>query len=127
MRKEKAIFVAEPLAGEAGNLRLLLEQMGYLVRMAGTTPETLEIMRREVFIQAVVAAELTLGDELTLAQVSRLPALQRLVAVGPVDEKTEIRARRAGADVYLARPVRAGPLAMALHMPLRGSVVARAP
>ena len=82
MQKEKAIFVAEPLAGEAGNLRLLLEQMGYLVRMAGTTPEALEIMRREVFIQAVVAAELTLGGELTLAQVSRLPALQRLVAFG---------------------------------------------
>ena len=126
--KPSAILVAEPVATDAERLTRMLRRLGHAVRSAGTSDEALDVLRHEILSRAVVAAELVVEDELLLACVSRLPAMRWLVAVGPAqDGEIEIRARHAGAQVYLPRPVMPEALAPALHVPLAGSVLTRAP
>ena len=115
MRNESAVLVAEVSSQAAARLETMLRRLGHRVRTATSVGQTLEIVRREIVAQAVVAAELHLAGEPILARLSVLPALRRLVAVGPAGRPdVEIRARRAGADAYLARPVHPVRLATAL-------------
>lgn len=115
MRNESPILVAEPLEADAERLERLLRQMGYAVRVTVTAEQTLGALREEVFVRAIVAIELTLDGEPLLGRLRRLPAMNLLVATGPPAEGlAEVRARQAGADVYLPRPVQFVPLAMVL-------------
>ena len=121
MRNERAILVAAAAPQEAYNLQRLLRQMGYLARMAPTPGQVLEVMRREMVDQAIVAIELTLAQEPILARLARLPCVQHLIATGPAGNvDMETRARCAGAHVYLPRPAEIEALAMAFNMSLAG-------
>ena len=119
MRNEKAILVAETGSVEASYLGRLLGRLGHLVHMAAAGGQVLNVIRRQMPDRAVVAAELSVEGEPLLARLSRLPSLQRLIAIGPAgNADMEIRARRAGAHVYLPRPVDVNALGLALHVPL---------
>ena len=125
---EPPILVAETSLEEACRLGLLLRQAGRAAQTVATAGQVLEIVGRQMVHQAVVAMELTIEDEPILARLSRLPAMRRLVAVGPAAEPCiEQRARQAGAQVYLPRPVAGGLLVLALFEQTRTGVSARAP
>lgn len=117
--RTSAVLAAEADPHDAQNLLRCLTALGWRALLATSARQALDIARREIFSAAVAAAELALADEPLLARLSRLPALEMLVATGPPGEPAmEARARRAGADVYLTRPVSAEALAKALQMVL---------
>jgi ActR/RegA family two-component response regulator len=117
MRNESPILVAEPIAEAAAHLERSLGRLGFLVRLAGSTSEALEVMRRQLLTEAIVAVELAIGSQSLLERLGRLPALELLMATGPRGApKMEVRARRAGAQLYLPRPVDVAALAAALSM-----------
>ena len=128
MRNESPVLVAEPRMADAMSSHRLLRQMGYLVRVATSPQETLRLMRTEVMARALVAVELTAHTGEPLLSVLRdLPAMRLLMATGPPGRADmEILARRAGADVYLPRPVGIGMLAAALRVSVAPSALAGA-
>ena len=110
------ILGAEAGAGEAAQLKRVLQSLGQRVHLVTSGEQILEIIRREIFEQAIVACELVIADQPALAYLARLPSLERLLATGPSgDVDMEIRARSAGADAYLPRPVSTVSLARALR------------
>ena len=128
MRDGNAILVVEPEPANARHIRRLLRQMSYEAPLATTAPTALDAVRREVFPRAIVAVELVLGSQPLLTYLSRLPAMELLMATGPPGAAGwESRARRAGAHLYLPRPVEATLLATALARPLRNQAFARPP
>ena len=128
MRNDSVILVADGIPEQADFVQQLLRQMDYRVETAVSAEEVLKLIGREMLDRAIVAVEMTMDNEPTLARLSRLPALNRLVAIGPAgDAEMEMLARRAGAHVYLARPVMADPLAAALHIPVLSDSLARPP
>jgi len=109
------ILAAEGRPEDAMRLRECLAILGEHVRMATSAAEVMEHLRRDIFTRAVVAVELSWDCEPMLARISRLPAVEHLVATGPPgDTRMEARARAAGARAYVARPVTVRVLAMAL-------------
>jgi ActR/RegA family two-component response regulator len=116
------VLAAEPGLADARRLAQCLARRRLQVRLAMSPADVLDLLRREIFDRAVVAVEMTLDGEPVLARVARLPMLRRVVAVGPAgDPEAEVRARLAGAHVYLPRPVDEAELARALALP--GAVV----
>jgi len=111
----RLILAAEGRPEDAARLRECLAILGEHMRMATSAAEVMEHLRREIFTRAVVAVELSWGCEPMLARISRLPAVEHLVATGPPDDTCmEARARTAGANAYVMRPVTVRVLAMAL-------------
>jgi len=115
MRKDNLILLAEIIPESAASLDVMLRRLGYRTRLADTSEMALCVMRREIVHSAVVAVELTDRGEPMLARLAALPSMRRLLAVGPADGNFwELCARRAGAGVYLPRPVTMERLAQAL-------------
>ena len=117
--ENKAILAAESDPVDAARLFRALALLGYRVTLATSPEQVLEMIRQHVFPQAVVAAEMTLGDEPILARLARLPSMRCLVATGPAGQtEMEQRGRLSGATVYLPRPVTIEALAKALRVPV---------
>ena len=115
MQNGKPVLVAEISLAEAEHLVRALARLSRRVRMATSAEQLLGLLRSEILHEAVVAVELEIEDKPALTYLARLPAMERLVAVGPANEAAmEIQARTAGATAYLARPVTANTLAGAL-------------
>ncbi len=115
----ESILAAEINAAAAEHLLRCLEPLGRPVFLATSCQQVLEGLRRQVFRRAAVAAELVLDGELLLARLSRLSVLEHLAALGPGGSAdVEKRARRAGARVYVPRPVTTELLSKALRLPL---------
>lgn len=123
MQSMRTILVAEIEAGSARRLARCLISTGAKVLAAASAEGARQLLRREIFDGAVVAAELTLGQELVVGCLSRLPATKMVVAIGPAgDAELEAAARMAGADCYLPRPVSAEAVirAFGTHLPGAG-------
>ena len=121
MNNGNAILAVEVHPADAERLSQCLMSLDRPVRLTTSPQELLELIRYETFSQAVVAAEMTLGDESVVALLASLPEMELLTATGPPgDAAMEIRARIAGADLYLPRPVTVEALGRALGMPVRG-------
>jgi CheY-like chemotaxis protein len=119
------ILAAEPDLADARHLVQCFGRLRQPVRLAMSPEDILDLLRREAFGRVIVATEMTLDGEPILARLARLPMLQHVVATGPGgDPALEVRARLAGAHVYLPRPVDLEDLARALAIP--GFVRARA-
>lgn len=100
------ILAAEPDSVDAERLSSTLRRLGQPVQVATSAQQVLGLMRRQMFDQAVIAAELVMDGQSLLAYLSELPLIDHLVAVGPAgDLQTERSARLAGAGAYLVRPV----------------------
>jgi CheY-like chemotaxis protein len=118
------ILAAEPTLAGARNLVQCLSGLRLPVRLAMSSSDIIDLLRREVFTRAVVASEFMIDGEPAIARLTRLPMLERVVAIGPAgNADLEMQARRAGAQAYLTRPVSAESLARALAIP--GLVAAR--
>jgi ActR/RegA family two-component response regulator len=119
--KVSAILAAEMDSEDAKHLLRCLKILSPRVLLATTAEEIMRLMRQQILERAVGGIELVLHDEPILARLSRLPALEYLVATGPGgDPQTEILARSTGAKVYLPRPVNVRDLAAALCLPTPG-------
>ena len=106
LSNESPILVAEVNRAEAKRLGRALKALSRTVRVAGSAERLIELLRKEVFHEGVVAVEVQIGKESALAYLSRLLAVRYLVGVGSADDASaEVRARAAGAQVYLPRPV----------------------
>ncbi len=115
MRKDNPILLAEIIPESAANLDVMLRHLGYRTRLADTSEMALCVLRREIVHSAIVAVELTDRGEPMLARLAALPSVRQLLAVGPAGGILwELCARRAGAGVYLPRPVTMKRLAQAL-------------
>jgi len=111
------VLAAEFDRANADHLQRCLDLLGYQARLAITGRDVLDLMRRELFSGAVIATELALDGQPLLPRVSRLPALECLVATGPAgDVQSELLARRGGASAFLPRPVTVNALANALRL-----------
>jgi CheY-like chemotaxis protein len=112
------VLAAEPNLADAKHLVQCFGRLRQPVRLAMSPADIIDLLRREAFGRAIVATEMTLDGEPILARLARLPTLQRVVATGPGgDPALEVRARLAGAHVYLPRPVDLEDLARALAIP----------
>ena len=110
------ILAAEYASADAEQLSGALRGLGWPVQVATSAQQVLELMRRQMFGQAVIAAELAMDGQSLLAYLSELSFIDHLVAIGPPgDLETERSARLAGARAYLIRPVRADDLKGALY------------
>ena len=115
MEQVKKVLAVEIEPEHASHLARCLAAMGLAFRVAASAAEAMRLLRREVFDGAVVAAELGLEEGAILARLSCLPATRFLLATGPADDvDLERRARAAGADAYLPRPVDATTLGRGL-------------
>lgn len=124
LRRGNTVLVAEPDSDHAFFLESVLRSWGRDVAAAASVDEALQIVRCEFVQQAVIATELGSAGEMLVARMSALPSVQRLVAVGPAGRPDiERRARLAGADVFLPRPVPIEQLTQALDMPASPRVV----
>lgn len=122
MNNGNAILAVEVHPADAERLFQCLTSLDMPVRLTTSPQELLELIRRETFSQAVAAAEMTLEDEPVLALLASLPEMELLVATGsPDDWEMERRARLAGADFYLPRPITTEALAMAFQMFVHGT------
>ena len=105
-QNEKPVLVAEINQAEAEHLAHELARFSRQARLATSTEQILEVLRGEILHEAIVAVELDIDHKPVLAHLAGLPSFDFLVAVGPANEtEMEIRARVAGAQVYLPRPV----------------------
>jgi ActR/RegA family two-component response regulator len=128
MRKDNPILLAETIPDSATDLAVMLRCLGYRPHLACTCEMALDVLRREIVGSAVVAVELTDCGEPMLARLATLPSMRQLLAVGPADGAFwELRARRAGAGVYLPRPVTLERLTQALGGCVVYDPVARSP
>lgn len=119
-RNRGAVLVAEADPKDARQLVSTLLAMDLDVYLAISMEEVFRWLHRRVFQRAVIAAELTIGGEMLIARLARLPAVKCLVAVGPAgDMEMEARCRAAGAKAYLGRPVTPEILAAMLGVPAR--------
>ncbi len=117
LHRGDTVLVAEPISDGAAFLANLLQSWGRNVCTAANADEVLQIVRRQLVQQAVVATELAWADQMLLTRLAALPSLQQLVAIGPGGEpEIERLARLGGADVFLSRPVLVERLAQALNM-----------
>lgn len=124
LRLGDIVLVAEAVSEEAVFLESLLRSWGRDVCTASSVDEVLRIVRREFVQQAVIATELALAGQMLLARLAALPSLEQLIAIGPAGRPDiERRARLAGADVFLPRPVSVERLAQALNMSASAEVV----
>lgn len=119
MQPTKTILAVEPELIDATNLTNCLVKLGVIVRTATLVEQTMQFLRGHIFDAAVVAAELSIDHEPMLAYLRRLPTIETIVATGPGNDwELERRARLAGADAYLPRPVSPEMLEMVLGRPV---------
>jgi len=112
---ESKVLVGEVNPADSEWIRQLLSRTGRSSHQVGTAEEVLAALRGEIFTQAVIGVELTLGSQPVLSMLSQLPAITKLIGTGPAgDADAERRCRLAGANVYLSRPVDPAALAKAL-------------
>jgi len=112
---ELPVLVAEPVLADLKQVVTFLVSLGQPVRVATSPWDALDLLRRRIFTRAIVAAEMTFDGGPLIARVAAMPTLERIVGTGPADDRhLEVRARLAGAHVYLVRPVIAESLALAL-------------
>ena len=112
---ELLVLVAEPVLADLKQVVTFLVSLGQPVRVATSSWDARDLLRRQIFTRAIVAAEMTFDGGPLIARVAAMPTLERIVATGPTgDRHLEVRARLAGAHVYLVRPVIAEALALAL-------------
>ena len=122
MQNIGTILVVEARPEDARTLNRCLMTLKVKFRSAISAEQAIQLLQRMVFQDAIVAAELNLREQPMIAYVSCLPATRLLLATGPADDwEMEKRARFAGADFYLSRPVTTEALAMAFQMSLRGA------
>ncbi len=115
MQRVETVLAIEVEPEHASHLARCLAVTGLACRAAASATEALRLLRSEIFDGAVVAVELGLDEASILARISRLPATRFLLATGPADDlDMERRARAAGANAYLPRPVDAEMLATSL-------------
>ena len=104
--KGSPILVAEVDRVEAKRLARALKALNCTVRLADSSEQVIKLLRNEEFDAGLVAVELQIGKDSVLAYLSRLLAMKYLAGVGSGDDPdAELRARLAGAQVYLPRPV----------------------
>jgi ActR/RegA family two-component response regulator len=102
----ESILAAEYTVQHIRNLARSLRPFGMETYLASSLEQVVDRLRYHCFHQAIVAVEFEVGGELLLARLARLPAMERLIAVGPPDNwPLEAAARTAGAKAYLSRPV----------------------
>ncbi len=124
LRRGDTVLIAEPIRDDGAFLDSLLRSWGQDVRAATSVNQVLQIVRREFVQQAIIATELVSAGQMLVARLAALPSLHRLIAIGPARRpEIERRARLAGADVFLPRPVLANRLAQALGIPASAEVV----
>ena len=100
------ILVAEVNRVEANRLARALKALNCTVRVADSSEQVIKLLRNEVFDAGLVAVELQIDKDSVLAYLSRFVTIRFRAAVGPADDPdAELRARFAGAQVYLPRPV----------------------
>ena len=110
------ILVAEPVLEDVKHAVRCLAPLGRPVRVAMSAEEVIDLVRREIIDRAVVATELSLGGDPVIARLTQLPLMKQVIATGPAnDPAMEVRARAAGAQVYLPRPVSPEDLRRALE------------
>lgn len=118
-----AILAAESDPGHAGRLFRSLALLGYRAELASSGRDAMDLIRRNLFCGAVVAAELTYENEPVISRLAKLPSVKCLIAIGTSnDPEMERHARQLGADVYLTRPVTIEALAKALRPELMRTV-----
>lgn len=111
----RPILAAEATFEDARQLVRCLGPLNRQVYLAVSVEQALDRLRHMIFREAIAATELTFDGELLLARLSRLPALKCLIALGPAgNAEAEAKARAAGANIYLGRPVTTEMLALAL-------------
>lgn len=117
-RLRRPILVAEATIEDARHVVNCLGPLHMHVFLATSAEQALDRLRHMIFREAIVASELAFPGESLLARLSRLPAMKCLVALGPPgDAEAEGRARAAGANMYLSRPVTTEMLALVLANP----------
>jgi CheY-like chemotaxis protein len=113
------ILVAEFNEDNVSHLVECFARLQQPVRMALSPTDIMNLLRREVFSRAIVAAEMMIDGEPVVARLARLPMMGHVVATGPGDDTAmEVRARAAGASIYLPRPVCLDDLARAMAVPM---------
>jgi CheY-like chemotaxis protein len=113
----RRVLAVESNPSDVQRITECLTRLGQPFRLATTAERTLEFLRNEIFDKCIAAVELTLDGEPILARLSRLPALNRLVGIGPSNStEWEDLAYRSGANAYLARPLTVESLAKALRL-----------
>ncbi len=103
---ESPILVAEVNRVEAKRLARALKALNCTVCVADSSEQVIKLLRNEVFDAGLVAVELQIDQDSVLAYLSRILAMRYLAGVGSADDPSaEVRARLAGAQAYLPRPV----------------------
>ena len=104
--KGKPILVANVNKAESRWLISVLEVMGRRPRLATSTQDVLGLLRREVFSEAIISAELMKGEKPLLAYLAEFSLVEHTIAIGdPCNGEMEASARLAGVDSYLIRPI----------------------
>ncbi len=118
MQDAGIILVVEVRPEDARTLSLCLAALEAEFRLAVSVEQAIQLLQRAIFREAIVAAELNVGQDPMIAYLSDLPATDLIVATGPPgDWEMERSARFAGADFYLPRPVSVNSLAQTLRKP----------
>lgn len=111
------ILIGEADARNAARLFRALILLGHRPALAMSSRQLVKMIGAQIFRHAIVAAELTIEGDPVLARLSRLPCMERLIALGQAGNvDMESRARLAGADMFLPRPVAIESLAKALQI-----------
>lgn len=117
IQNNKLVLAAESNQVVADYLLRCLFPLGLRVCLARSVEEIFKMLRQESFSRAVVAVELFFEGKAVLNHLSRLSRMEHIVAIGPQgDAEAEVKARLAGANLYVTRPVSTEILAKALRI-----------
>ena len=116
--RSQPFLIAGPRGPETQMVTNYLSLLGFEARKAYTVDQVLELIRSNIFANAIVAVELVFEGKPILAKLAQLPSIKCLIATGPAQDRVaEKAARLAGADMYLPRPPTLESLAKALWQP----------
>jgi CheY-like chemotaxis protein len=119
------VMVLDPDAQAAEQLRELLELFGFRVHVAHHIAEAADVLSRHALVAAFVDVPVNgkdQGDGLTLLQtIQDLPKLighptpAVLLVSGPLRPSDQVRARLAGVNMHIQKPISRGAVARALE------------
>jgi len=112
-----ALLVADPEPRVGNTLRLLLEEKGYAVTIAGSRAEALGLLRRNPFDAVLTALEFDhTPDGLDIARAARLTASGPVVLLSVVDPRPEVLRDVLGmrVDYLIFKPIEVSELDQAL-------------
>jgi CheY-like chemotaxis protein len=119
------VMVLDPDAQAAEQLRELLELFGFRVHVAHHIAEAADVLSRHALVAAFVDVPVNgkdQGDGLALLQtIQDLPKLighptpAVLLVSGPLRPSDQVRARLAGVNMHIQKPISRGPVARALE------------